>query len=135
MSIRYSVAPGTLLLCDYALGGFVEPEMVKRRPALVVSPRLPHRDGLHAVVPLSTSPPERSLAYVVEFTLDPPLPAPFDSPVMWAKCDMIATVCFGRLDLFRTGRDHNGKRKYMNRRVDRETFERILIGVRAGLGF
>jgi mRNA interferase MazF len=134
MPIRYAVAPGTLLLCNYALGGFVPPEMVKRRPAIVVSPRLPHRDGLCAVVPLSTSPPERQLSYVVEITLDPPLPAPFDSPVMWAKCDMIATVGFERLDLFRSGRDAKGNRNYLTRRVDNENFELIRAGIRAGLG-
>ncbi|TKT43352.1 type II toxin-antitoxin system PemK/MazF family toxin [Rhizobiaceae bacterium LC148] len=134
MPIRYAVPPGTLLLCDYALGGFVPPEMVKRRPAIVVSPRLPHRDGLCAVVPLSTTPPSRSLDYVVELILDPILPSPFDSPMMWAKCDMIATVSFDRLDLFRTSRDQQGKRKYLTRRVDADTLERIRLAVRAGLG-
>jgi uncharacterized protein YifN (PemK superfamily) len=134
MPILHAVAPGTILLCDYALGGFVPPEMVKRRPAIVLSPRLPHRDGLCAVVPLSTSPPDRSLAYVVELTLHPPLPAPFDSEVMWAKCDMIATVAFSRLDMFRLGRDQSGKRKYLARHLDALTFERIKLGVRAGLG-
>lgn len=134
MPIRYAVPPGTLLLCDYALGGFVPPEMVKRRPAIVVSPRLPHRDGLCSVVPLSTTPPTRSVGYVVELALDPPLPVPFDSPIMWAKCDMIATVSFDRLDLFRTGRDQQGKRKYLTRRVDEAVLERIRAGVRSGLG-
>ncbi|SMF48696.1 Uncharacterized protein YifN, PemK superfamily [Xaviernesmea oryzae] len=134
MPIRYAVPPGTLLLCDYSLGGFVPPEMVKRRPAIVISPRLPHRDGLCAVVPVSTTPPPRNVAYVIEFKLDPVLPAPFDSPVMWAKCDMVATVSFSRLDLFRTGRDQQGKRKYLARRVDRETFEKVCAGIRAGLG-
>ncbi|MBY5838065.1 type II toxin-antitoxin system PemK/MazF family toxin [Rhizobium leguminosarum] len=135
MSIRYAVAPGTLVLCDYSLGGFRAPEMIKRRPAIVVSPRLPHRDGLCAVVPLSTTPPTHELEYIVELILDPPLPKPFDSPFMWAKCDMIATVCFDRLDLFRGGRDQQGKRKYLTRRVDEATFKRIRAGVLAGLGF
>lgn len=134
MAILYPVSPGTLLLCDYALGGFVPPEMVKRRPAIVVSPRLPHRDGLCAVVPLSTTPPEYELNYVVKIELDPLLPAPFDSPVMWVKCDMIATVGFERLDLFRTGRDQQGKRKYLTRKINPDVFEKILTGVRAGIG-
>ena len=134
MSILYPVSPGTLLLCDYALGGFAPPEMVKRRPAIVVSPRLPYRDGLCAVVPLSTTPPERELNYVIKIDLDPTLPAPFDSPVMWAKCDMIATVGFERLDLFRSGRDQQGKRKYLTRKINPDVFEQILSGVRSGLG-
>ncbi|WP_407070401.1 type II toxin-antitoxin system PemK/MazF family toxin [Neorhizobium alkalisoli] len=108
--------------------------MVKRRPAVVVSPRLPHRDGLCSVVPLSTTPPTQPVKYVVELTLASPLPVPFDSLTMWAKCDMIATVSFDRLDLFRTGRDQHGRRKYLTRRVDDAMLERIRAGVRAGLG-
>jgi uncharacterized protein YifN (PemK superfamily) len=134
MPIRYPVSPRTILLCDYAKGGFLPPEMVKRRPVVVVSPRLPHRDGLCAVVPLSTSPPDYELPYVVEMKLHDPLPSPFDALIMWAKCDMIATVGFERLDLFRCGRDQYGKRRYVTPKVDDETFARIVAGVRCGLG-
>ncbi|WP_198669160.1 type II toxin-antitoxin system PemK/MazF family toxin [Elioraea thermophila] len=56
MPILYPVAAGTILLCDDDTG-FRPPEMVKRRPVVVVSPRLPHRDGLATVVPLSTTAP------------------------------------------------------------------------------
>lgn len=134
MPILYPVSPGTVLLCDYARGGFVPPEMVKRRPAIVISPRLPHRDGLCAVVPLSTTQPAHAVPYIVEISLDPVLPAPFDSAVMWAKCDMVASVSFERLDLFRSGRDQKGQRKYLTRKLDAETFTRVIAGVRAGLG-
>jgi mRNA interferase MazF len=134
MSIRFPVAPGTLLLCDYAMGGFLPPEMVKRRPVVVISPRLPHRDGLCAVVPLSTSPPAKAVTYVVELKLKFALPAPFDSLVVWAKCDMISTVGFRRLDMFRTGRDQNGKRKYLTSKIDPEQLEALRSGVCAGLG-
>ena len=54
MGIKYPAGIGILLLCDYARGGFQPPEMVKRRPAIVISPRLPHRDGLCTVVPVSS---------------------------------------------------------------------------------
>ena len=30
MSLKYAVAPRTILLCDYSLNGFKSPEMVKR---------------------------------------------------------------------------------------------------------
>ena len=134
MAIRFSLPPGTLLLCDYSKGGFTPPEMVKRRPAIIISPRLPHRDGLCAVVPLSTTPPPVDLPYVVEINFEQPLPGPFDSSHMWAKCDLIASVSFGRLDLFREERDQYGKRKYLKRRVDNETLQKVLEGVRRGLG-
>lgn len=122
------------MLCDYAKGGFHPPEMVKRRPAVVISPRLPHRDGLCAVVPLSTSPPERAVDYVVEINVQQTLPEPFSAAVMWAKCDMVATVGFGRLDLFRSERDQLGKRKYLTIKLPAEDLERIRAGVRRGLG-
>lgn len=108
--------------------------MVKRRPAIVVSPRLPHRDGLCAVVPISLTAPPRDLDYVVKIELAERLPAPFDSPVAWVKCDMVATVSHKRLDLFRTGRDNEGKRKYLTPKVSDEDFERIRKGILCGLG-
>lgn len=37
MPIKFPVAPGTVLLCDYSTG-FLPPEMVKLKPAIVVSP-------------------------------------------------------------------------------------------------
>jgi uncharacterized protein YifN (PemK superfamily) len=134
MAIRYPLPPRSLVLCDYSLGGFREPEMVKRRPALVISPRLPHRDGLCSVVPLSTSPPQRSVDYVVRIELDPALPAPFDSPELWAKCDMVACVGFNRLDLFRHPRAGGDKRKYIKPLLDQAQFKAVVEGVCCGLG-
>ena len=134
MAIRFPVGPGTILLCDYSLGGFREPEMVKRRPALVVSPRLPYRDGLCTVVPLSGTPPARDVAYVVKLALLEPLPEPFEQRYWWAKCDMIATVGFSRLDLFRTGRDQSGKRKYLHPVLPKSDMERVICGILAALG-
>jgi mRNA interferase MazF len=121
MAIQYSVPPGTILRCDYSRGGFQEPEMVKIRPAIVVSPRLRHRDWLCTVVPISTAEPERDLPYVVKLGLT--LPEPFDNPVGWAKCDMLATVAFSRLDLFRTARDRlAGRRRYLQPRLSPDDF-------------
>jgi mRNA interferase MazF len=134
MAIRFAVGPGTILLCDYSLGGFRTPEMVKRRPAIVLSPRLPFRDGLCSVVPLSSSPPARLVEYLVQLTLPKPLPAPFEEPACWAKCDMVATVSFERLDLFRTERDQSGKRKYIHPVLEADDLDRVRHGVMAALG-
>lgn len=135
MAIRYPLAPRTLVLCDYAMGGFRAPEMVKRRPAVVVSPRLPYRDGLCTVVPISLTEPKFDVPYVVKLEFPEPLPAPFDSPVGWVKCDLVATVCFERLDLFRTGRDQDGKRKYLTRKLSEDDFDRVRRGILCSLGF
>ncbi|PIP00629.1 type II toxin-antitoxin system PemK/MazF family toxin [Pleomorphomonas carboxyditropha] len=134
MAIQYPVSPGTVLLCDYSKGGFLEPEMVKRRPAVVVSPRLPYRDKLCTVVPLSGSEPERPVSYVARIDLASPLPAPFEHNVWWAKCDMLATVSFDRLDLFRTARDQTGKRKYLQPKLPEPAFRAIQEAILAALG-
>lgn len=123
------------MLCNYDLGGFKPPEMVKRRPAIVISPRLPHRDDLCTVVPLSGTEPDRELEYVIRLELEQELPDPYKFKVWWAKCDMLATVAFARLDLFRTGRDQDGRRKYLHPKISEADFSRVCNGIRRSLGF
>ena len=108
--------------------------MVKPRPAIVLSPRLPHRDGLCTVVPISGSYSGRELAYEIPLEFDPPLPAPYSYKVVWAKCDMIATVGHERLDMFRTERDQFGRRKYLKPKLSDEDFRRVQQGVLFALG-
>lgn len=108
--------------------------MVKARPAIVISPRLPHRDGLCSVVPISASNSGRALDYEIRLEFDPPLPDPFSYDVVWAKCDMIATVGFKRLDMFRTERDQQGRRKYLQPKLSAEDFARVQHGVLCALG-
>lgn len=48
---------GQVLVADFK--DFVEPEITKLRPVVVISPRLPCRKGLVTVVPLSTKPPRQ----------------------------------------------------------------------------
>lgn len=133
MPIQFPVAPGTIVLCDYQTG-FREPEMVKRRPVVVISPRLPHRDRLCTVVPLSRTPPTHNVLYVCPITLATPLPEPFSETKLWAKADMLATVGFWRLDLLRTKRDQFGKRKYLQPKVTPDDMARIMAAVSHALG-
>ncbi len=134
MPIKLSVSPRTVLLCDYGMGGFVPPEMVKRRPVVIVSPRLPHRDGLCTVVPLSGTPPLHAVPYVVKVDLPEPLPDPFGERTFWAKCDMVGTVAFGRLDLFQTKRGHDGRRRYLHPKLPQDAFAEVRRGVLFALG-
>jgi uncharacterized protein YifN (PemK superfamily) len=46
-------------------------------PAVVISPRLPHRDRLCTVVPISSEPSDHDVQYVVRLESNPPLPDPF----------------------------------------------------------
>ena len=122
------------MLCDYSTG-FRAPEMVKRRPCVVISARLPYRDQLCTVVPLSGTPPAREVAYQCRIELAEALPPPFVQRVWWAKADMLATVGFGRLDLFRTGRDHeSGRRRYLHPKLTEDDFKRVLECVVNALG-
>jgi mRNA interferase MazF len=133
MAIQYDPAPGTVLLCDYDTG-FRRPEMVKRRPALVISPRLHARHGLCTVVPLSTTPPRRGVQYQLRITLPEAPPPPFSQREVWAKADMVATVSFERLDLFRLARQPDGRRQYLRLLVQGEDLEAVRACVRLALG-
>jgi mRNA interferase MazF len=112
---------------------FSHQTMIKLRPAIVISPRLPHWNGLCTVVPISSTAPAREF-YVVRLSFDPPLPKPYEYEIAWAKCDMLATVCFARLDLFTLGRDYQGKRKYIKPKLSVVDFHRVKKGVLAALG-
>ena len=103
MALTYHPQAGDIVLCDYSTG-FSAPEMVKRRPVVIVSPRLRNRHNLVTVVPLSTTPPSPVEMHHCAIALAVPLPKPFESSEMWAKCDMLATVGLARLDRFRAGR-------------------------------
>lgn len=133
--MKYPVKPKTLLLCDYSKGGFQPPEMVKRRPAVVLMGALPGRANLHTVVPLSGTASAANCLYQCKIVLAEPLPEPFDETVWWVKADMIATVGLDRLDLFQTKRDQYGKRKYLtNLRMGDEQFEKVKDAVLHALG-
>lgn len=130
MPIKYCPRPRTVLLCDHGAGGFQPPEMVKRRPVIVIVARPPHRDNLATVVPLSATPPLRPVGYQCRLTLDTPLPAPFDAPEVWVKADMLATVSLARLDFFREARDAAGRRRHpANLRVSEAQFAEVMACV------
>ena len=133
MMLKFHPEPGTIIVCNFE--GFKEPEMVKARPVVVISPRLKRRHGLLTVVPLSTLEPVPFMDYHCRIELTQPLPAPFNRAVMWAKADMIYNVGFHRLDLLRTGRDSTGKRRHLTPRLSEETLAQIKKCVLIGLGF
>ena len=53
MAIAFHPGQGVVVICDYNQG-FVAPEMVKRRPAVILCPKIGIRGGLCTVVALST---------------------------------------------------------------------------------
>ena len=132
MAISIHPEPGTIIVCDFK--GFIPPEMVKRRPAVVLSPRLRKRDGLCSVVPLSTTAPNHVMEYHHKLYTSPPLPAPYNADFHWVKADMLCTVSFDRLFLMRDGKADDGQRRYDVRVIDQADLLKIRACVLHALG-
>jgi uncharacterized protein YifN (PemK superfamily) len=119
--IYFHPRPGTLLMCNYNTG-FRPPEMVKNRPVIVVSNA--HRN-LATVVPVSTVQPQPIEPCHWEIDMAS-LPKSLQRKRCWAKCDVITTVAFWRLDRIMDGKDaRTGKRIYVDHRVTTEDLEGI----------
>ncbi|GBQ27136.1 hypothetical protein AA12717_2577 [Gluconacetobacter sacchari DSM 12717] len=134
MAVEKAPNLGQIVLCDFS-AGFKEPEMVKRRPVVVISPPISWRPGLCTVVALSTTPPDPARPYHCRLVLDPLPPSPWDSPEVWVKADLIMTVGFHRLDLIRCGRNPaSGKRQYYTKCLSKEQLATVRKCVLHGLG-
>jgi mRNA interferase MazF len=134
MALNYYPKTCEILLCDYGTS-IIPPEMNKRRPVVVISPRIRRRGALVTIIPLSTTAPNPQDSHHCQILLKLPLPPPFANPLMWAKCDMIATVSLARLDRFRL-RSHgqSGTRKFVTGQLENDQIKAIRFGVLCGLG-
>lgn len=133
MTIHFHPLPGTILICDFK--GFITPEMVKRRPVVVVSPRFRERDNLCTVIPLSTTAPKKVMDYHFQLTIDPPLPSPISDPNPWVKGDMLTTVSFKRLKVPFDGKDDEGKRRDVVFVLDEHQLREVKRCALYGIGF
>ena len=124
---------GTVVICDYSTG-FKAPEMVKRRLAVVISPRLKRRNDLCTVVPLSTKAPNPVEEFHHLVTLPQEVPS-YEGLEKWAKCDMLATVAFHRLTLPHKKREQfEIARRYINMQISADDLAAIMNCVRRALG-
>lgn len=123
MPINFHPRRGTVLYCDFV--GLKPPEIVKCRPIVVLSGR--HKE-LCTVVPLSGTEPDPIQSH--HHLLDEhSLPKCLSGERIWAKCDLIMTVAFWRLDRARAGRDATGKRVYEAKLISSKDLEAIERGV------
>jgi len=130
MPLNFQPKPRSVVYCDF--DGYVEPEIVKRRPVVVISAHK-RNSKLVAVVPLSTTKPDPIETHHYQL-LQNPLPH-LPAAEVWAKCDMVAVVSTARLDLIRTGRRlADGRREYVTGKIGAEQFEAIRKAVISGLG-
>lgn len=132
MPLQYHPKIGSILVCDFNKG-FVAPEMVKRRPVIVISPPISVRHRLCTIIPISTEPPKIVMSYHVNLG-DLNLPLPYDNKINWAKCDMIYSVSFDRLELFRGRNGMGGKREYKEFCISSENLKKIQAGFLSSVG-
>jgi mRNA interferase MazF len=133
MPIKEHPPLGTVLACDYS-AGFKLPEMCKRRPVVVISPKILSRPRLCTIIALSTDAPEPVMPFHCQIDLRPRLPAPWASDGVWVKGDMINAVGFHRLDLIRLGKNREGKRVYLYEPLNEETLRKIRACVLRAVG-
>lgn len=133
MAISDHPAPGTILVCNFD-GTFKEPEMVKPRCVIVLSPRIKKRAKLCTVVCLSSTEPDHIQQYHCQLDIRPKLPAPWGSDGIWVKGDMIYSIGFHRLDLIRLGKQPDGTRTYRFDTITPEQMNEVKSCVLRGLG-
>lgn len=125
MGIKFAPKAGQVLICDFS--GYVQPEICKRRPVVIISPNGLRRPQLVTVVPLSTTPPKPVELYHYKLTANP---IPGDpAGEVWAKCDLVATVRFARLDRFMLG-----NRNWQTGAVSMSQVRAIRLGVTRSVG-
>jgi uncharacterized protein YifN (PemK superfamily) len=108
--------------------------MIKRRPVIVISPKIVARPGLCTVVALSTTTPDPVMQYHCQIDIRPRLPEGMQSDGVWVKGDMISVVAFNRLDLIRIGKSITGKRQYYNSPIGVESLKSVRRCVLSGMG-
>lgn len=130
MAIEYHPKPGQVLTCDFQ--GNIWPEIIKRRPVVILTPKYAQRADLVAVVPLSTTAPERICDFhcVLEGN---PIPDGKTGKI-WVKGDLVQTVTFSRLNGIWQGHQY-GKRNYLKLFVSEADMLKIRKCVLYGLGF
>lgn len=133
MALAEHPSIGLVLTCDFE-PGFREPEIVKRRPVVVISPKMRGRPDLCTVVALSTTAPQRPLPCHAQINIHPPLPERWTSHDVWVKGDMVYTVGLRRVDFIRLGKDQNGKRRYYLHSLSNENLTLVRQCVLHGIG-
>src|SRR5947199_1394106 len=89
MTIPFFPRMGHVLMGDFS--DLHEPEMTKIRPVIVVSPRLPYRSNIVAIVAISLTEPKHQLPFCYRLSKNYH-PNEADDLPCWAKADMITNI-------------------------------------------
>lgn len=133
MAIAEHPPQGSIVVVDYS-AGFKEPEMVKTRLAVVLSPKIVNRPRLCTVVPLSASEPEPKMPYNRQIEIPFQLPRSWGNIPRWIAGDMVNAVGFHRVDLLRMGKDRGGKRIYQMAALPPDLFKLVRTCALHGMG-
>ncbi|EPG6459742.1 type II toxin-antitoxin system PemK/MazF family toxin, partial [Acinetobacter baumannii] len=112
--LKFQPKANTIVMCDFK--GFIVPEMVKNRPALVIK-KNNQNAKLVTILPISTTKPEPMSEMHI------PIAGPIDGKEAWIKCDMLTTVCIERLDRLKIRKDN--KNEWVVKSLEDETFELV----------
>jgi mRNA interferase MazF len=132
MPVTYHPRQGCIVHVSFD-EAFKEPEMVKSRLCVVVSKPIQARPNLCTVIPLSTTAPNKIMPYHYQLTIPFPLPDRWSAKTCWAKCDMIYSAGFHRVDLLRLGKE-SGRRIYQTECIPDESFRNLQRAMLHGLG-
>lgn len=130
MALPYLPHQGEILVCDFddfAMGA----EMVKRRPIVVASRHDTHRGKMCTVIPLSTTPPDpvKSWHHQMPHLKIAGWQA---NGVIWAKCDMLASVSIERLNKPYIRTRHG--RSFVTHKLDAQDMAAVMQCIRAYFG-
>ncbi|MCK8543809.1 type II toxin-antitoxin system PemK/MazF family toxin [Yersinia ruckeri] len=127
MALKFQPKTRNVVMCNFS--GFVEPEMIKVRPVVIIA-RNRYNNKLVTVVPLSTTKPVPARDCHHQLSVNP---LPDKANILcWAKCDMVSSVSIDRLDRYKV-RTALG-REYMMPIISDEDFEFIRKCVLCGIG-
>lgn len=115
---------GTIINCNFE--GYISPEMLKRRPVVVLR-KNKLNSQLVTVVPISTTAPRKATNLHIE------IEGPIDGKQAWIKCDMIYTVCLSRLSRLKQ-KDENGHYQWVNKSLDANLLEEVKKSIANYLG-
>jgi uncharacterized protein YifN (PemK superfamily) len=98
--LQYQPKEGAIVKCDFS--GYIIPEIVKKRPVIVISAHKANAK-LVTVVPLSATPPTKIEYYHLELDLsvEKNIEPYLSNCKRWFKCDLVYVVSIERMDRYK----------------------------------
>lgn len=132
MAIQGTPRNGMILMCDFDQH---ENELVsdgnmrKTRMVIAISPSHARRGKIVHVVPISMTAPEVVMPWHIQIPLDClPHPARHRAGDRWAKCDMVVTAGWSRLNRYE-GPKRGGQVAYADGFLNMDTLARVKVAI------